>query len=154
MRTPLLISLFLLSSTAAFAGPKELAEQLETSSPKACDTAESDLKPVLDKAWKIEGAHDIFVSACNHNPSAPKLFQGSTENAIPRLAKAYCEFRPALRLCMVCRILLKSSADLRAAANDCSGEFAPGERARFNSQVLEIPAETAPVPPADASDAR
>lgn len=151
----LITLIFLAALPAHAADPRELAEKLEKSGREVlCDGAEAALRGLLDKAWDVDKAHDTFVKACNGNPRAKDLFPGSTPAGIATKTAAYCEFRPALRLCMVCRLLTKSSPDLRSAADACSGEFRDGERADFNSQVLGIPAETPKDPEAGQTDAR
>src|SRR4051812_27123939 len=95
--------LFLILSSTAFAGPAELASKLESGA--VCGGSETAFRLVLDKAWETETGRDVFIGACNNNPAAAKLFPStlSHDDVVTKTA-AYCAFRPALRLCMVCSI--------------------------------------------------
>jgi hypothetical protein len=90
--------------------------------------------------WDAFAAHrSFFVDLCNKNPRGEKLFTslpGADTKKISGQVKAYCDYNPSFRLCMVCDILLnkKTLPDVYMA---CGNRMMPNEKmADFERDVL------------------
>lgn len=73
-----------------------------------------------DFNFAFQWAGWAFVKACNANPEGPKLFPNDPNHE--KHLKAYCNYNPALRLCLVCGVLASgdnSDTKLKSAFASC-----------------------------------
>ena len=77
----------------------------------------SEIVGLRGTAWREN--RGAFVNACNDNPTAPGLFPGLSKNEQGPRVKAYCEYNPVVRLCMVCGLLAGAAANLDASFGNC-----------------------------------